>query len=109
MIRLTFGDAVDSPEATSIPVRLALALLKDNLHLERMGDLCVTIAKLTKLTKGLPPDDALLDKYGISVEKTADAIKALVRDRGKSGGTATRVAVEAAPDTPGRPGVTDKE
>jgi phosphate transport system protein len=44
-------------------LRLVLALLHDNLHLERMGDLCVTIAKLTKLTQGLPPDDALLEGF----------------------------------------------
>jgi phosphate transport system protein len=44
-------------------LRLVLAMLKDNLHLERMGDLCVTIAKLTKLTQGLPPDDTLLTGF----------------------------------------------
>ena len=47
--------ARQTPVASDL--RLVLALLKDNLHLERMGDLCVTIAKLTKLTKGLPPDE----------------------------------------------------
>ena len=30
-------------------LRLVLALLYSNLHLERMGDYCVTIAKLVKL------------------------------------------------------------
>ena len=30
-------------------LRLVLALLHSNLHLERMGDYCVTIAKLMKL------------------------------------------------------------
>ena len=43
--------ARQTPVASDL--RLVLAVLKDNLHLERMGDLCVTIAKLTKLTKGL--------------------------------------------------------
>src|ERR1044072_8910351 len=38
--------ARQTPVASDL--RLVLALLKDNLHLERMGDLCVTIAKLTK-------------------------------------------------------------
>jgi phosphate transport system protein len=53
--------ARQTPVASDL--RLVLALLHDNLHLERMGDLCVTIAKLTKLTKGLPPDDALLEGF----------------------------------------------
>jgi phosphate transport system protein len=53
--------ARQTPVASDL--RLVLALLHDNLHLERMGDLCVTIAKLTKLTQGLPPDDALLEGF----------------------------------------------
>ena len=53
--------ARQTPVASDL--RLVLAILKDNLHLERMGDLCVTIAKLTKLTKGLPPDETLLDGF----------------------------------------------
>ena len=43
--------ARQTPVASDL--RLVLAMLKDNLHLERMGDLCVTIAKLTKLSRGL--------------------------------------------------------
>jgi phosphate transport system protein len=53
--------ARQTPVASDL--RLVLALLHVTLHLERMGDLCVTIAKLTKLTKGLPPDDALLEGF----------------------------------------------
>ena len=45
--------ARQTPVATDL--RLVLALLQVNLHLERMGDHCVTIAKLTKLTKGCRP------------------------------------------------------
>ena len=41
----------------AVDLRLVLAMLHVNLHLERMGDYCVTIAKLTKLAKALPPDD----------------------------------------------------
>ena len=44
-------------------LRLALAVLYSNLHLERMGDQCTTIAKLTKLAADLPPDQALLDSF----------------------------------------------
>lgn len=50
--------ARQTPVASDL--RLVLAMLKDNLHLERMGDLCVTIAKLTTLTRHLPPDAVLL-------------------------------------------------
>jgi phosphate transport system protein len=42
-------------------LRLVLAMLHINLHLERMGDYCVTIAKLTKLAHGLASDRALVE------------------------------------------------
>jgi phosphate transport system protein len=44
-------------------LRLALSVLYSNLHLERMGDQCTTIAKLTKLAADLPPDQQLLDGF----------------------------------------------
>jgi phosphate transport system protein len=44
-------------------LRLVLALLHANLHLERMGDYCVTIAKLTKLASEAEPDPALVDAF----------------------------------------------
>jgi phosphate transport system protein len=44
-------------------LRLVLAILHSNLHLERMGDLCTTIAKLTKLSADLPADDVLLEGF----------------------------------------------
>ena len=44
-------------------LRLVLALLHVNLHLERMGDHCVTIAKLTKLVEGLDADHELLEGF----------------------------------------------
>ncbi|MGZ4482382.1 MAG: phosphate signaling complex PhoU family protein, partial [Gaiellales bacterium] len=43
--------ALQTPVAGDL--RLVLAILHTNLHLERMGDQCVNIAKLTKLTLGL--------------------------------------------------------
>src|ERR671933_2328483 len=43
--------ARQTPVATDL--RLVLAMLHINLHLERMGDYCVTIAKLSKLVAGL--------------------------------------------------------
>jgi phosphate transport system protein len=42
-------------------LRLVLAILHINIHLERMADLCVTIAKLTRLTSELPRDEGVLN------------------------------------------------
>jgi phosphate transport system protein len=42
-------------------LRLVLAILHDNLHLERMADYCVTVAKLTKLVHDAPQDATLTD------------------------------------------------
>ena len=69
--------ARQTPVASDL--RLVLAVLKDNLHLERMGDLCVTIAKLTKLTKGLPPDDALLEGFKEMGERAEQMIRVALR------------------------------
>jgi phosphate transport system protein len=45
----------------AIDLRLVLAILRVNLHLERMADYCVTVAKLTRLMGGLDvSDDRLL-------------------------------------------------
>jgi phosphate transport system protein len=51
--------ARQTPVASDL--RLVLACLHMNLHLERMGDYCVTIAKLTKLTHDLEPDDSVVE------------------------------------------------
>lgn len=44
----------------AIDLRHVLAMLHVNLHLERMADYCVTIAKLTKLSAELSAHDELL-------------------------------------------------
>ena len=45
----------------AVDLRLVLAVLRINLHLERMADYSVTVAKLTKLMGGLDvSDDAIL-------------------------------------------------
>jgi phosphate transport system protein len=41
----------------AVDLRLVLAVLRVNLHLERMADYCVTVAKLTKLLGGLDVSD----------------------------------------------------
>jgi phosphate transport system protein len=53
--------ARQTPVASDL--RLVLAMLHVNLHLERMADYCVTIAKLTKLVAETEPDDALIAAF----------------------------------------------
>lgn len=50
--------ATQAPAASDL--RLVLAMSKVNLHLERMADYCVTIAKMTKLSAGLPGDGRMV-------------------------------------------------
>ena len=47
----------------AIDLRLVLAMLHANLHLERMGDYCVTIAKLTRLVSDVEPDEGLVQAF----------------------------------------------
>jgi phosphate transport system protein len=62
---LAIEEGIQSLLARQTPVavdlRLVLAILHDNLHLERMADHCVTIAKLVKLTAGLPAEHGLIE------------------------------------------------
>ncbi len=51
--------AQQSPVATDL--RLVLAILHASIHLERIGDQCVTIAKLTKLASELEPRHDLVE------------------------------------------------
>jgi phosphate transport system protein len=53
--------ARQTPVATDL--RLVLALLHSNLHLERCADYCVTIAKLIKLTADLPGEPGLIEAF----------------------------------------------
>jgi len=53
--------ARQTPVASDL--RLVLAVLHSNLHLERMGDYCVTIAKLMKLVSNVEPEPALVDAF----------------------------------------------
>src|SRR2546421_10755541 len=47
----------------AVDLRLVLAMLHANLHLERMGDYCVAIAKLTKLVADVEPDESLVQAF----------------------------------------------
>ena len=62
---LTIREGIESLLARQTPVavdlRHVLALLHINLHLERMADLCVTIAKLQKLVYDVAPDERLME------------------------------------------------
>jgi phosphate transport system protein len=65
--------ARQTPVATDL--RLVLAILHVNLHLERMADYCVTIAKLTKLVADVEPDPALLQ----SLQEMGDRAEEMLR------------------------------
>jgi phosphate transport system protein len=68
--------ARQTPVASDL--RLVLAILHSNLHLERMGDLCTTIAKLTKLSAGLPADEELLGGFREMGERAEEMIRVAV-------------------------------
>jgi phosphate transport system protein len=64
---LQVEDEIQTILARQTPVasdlRLVLAMIHVNLHLERMADYCVTVAKLVKLAYGLHSDETLLDGF----------------------------------------------
>jgi len=53
--------ARQTPVATDL--RLVLAILHINLHLERMADYCVTVAKLTKLVPEVDPGPRFVEGF----------------------------------------------
>src|SRR5207248_11148835 len=53
--------ARQTPVASDL--RLVLAILHVNLHLERMADYCVTIAKLSKLVPAVDPDPRFVEDF----------------------------------------------
>jgi phosphate transport system protein len=57
-------------------LRLVLAMLHMNLHLERMADYCVTIAKLTKLVYGISPDPKLIAAFDEMGTRDEEMIRA---------------------------------
>jgi phosphate transport system protein len=59
----------------AIDLRLVLALLHVNLHLERMADYSVTIAKLTKLVADVTGDPALLQSLQEMGERAEEMIR----------------------------------
>jgi phosphate transport system protein len=79
---LAIEDGIQSLLARQTPVavdlRLVLAILHDNLHLERMADYCVTIAKLIKLTEGLPPEPRLIEALSEMGSRAEEMIRVAV-------------------------------
>jgi len=65
--------AQQSPVATDL--RLVLAILHDSMHLERVGDQAVTVAKLTKLAHGLEPQHDLAE----GLQEMGDRAEEMVR------------------------------
>src|SRR5262249_37454255 len=65
--------ARQTPVATDL--RLVLAILHSTLHLERMGDQCVTIAKLTKLSSHLGTRRSVIDSLGDMGARCAEMVQ----------------------------------
>jgi phosphate transport system protein len=82
---IAIEEGVQSLLARQTPVaadlRLVLAVLRVNLHLERMADYCVTVAKLTKLMGGLNVSD--------------EAISSSIEDMGQRAEQMIRVAMDS--------------
>jgi phosphate transport system protein len=68
--------ARQTPVATDL--RLVLAILHTNLHLERMADYSVTIAKLVNLTYDLPGVPALLEDFQEMGSRAEEMIRVAV-------------------------------
>src|SRR5438034_7519387 len=62
----------------AVDLRLVLAMLHINLHLERMGDYCVTIAKLTKLVADVEPDEGLVQAFEEMGQRAEDMIRVAI-------------------------------
>jgi len=59
----------------AVDLRLVLAMLHTNLHLERMGDYCVTIAKLTRLVSDVDPDEGLVQAFEEMGQRAEEMIR----------------------------------
>jgi phosphate transport system protein len=62
----------------AVDLRLVLAMLHMNLHLERMADYCVTIAKLTKLVAGIEPEPEILAVFEEMGSRAEEMIRVAV-------------------------------
>ena len=65
--------ATQNPVATDL--RLISALMHINLHLERVGDQAVNIAKMSHVTAELPPDESIL----VRLQEMGDIVVRMMR------------------------------
>jgi phosphate transport system protein len=65
--------ALQTPVASDL--RLVSAILHINLHLERIGDMAVNIAKIAKLTRQLPTNSTILTH----LQEMADVVRPMIR------------------------------
>ena len=68
--------ATQTPVASDL--RLVLSILHVNLHLERMADYCVTIAKLVKLTENPPEVAGLIEAFEAMGSRAEEMIRVAV-------------------------------
>ena len=68
--------ATQTPVASDL--RLVLSILHVNLHLERMADYCVTIAKLVKLTENPPEVSGLIGAFEAMGSRAEEMIRVAV-------------------------------
>ena len=105
--------AQQSPVATDL--RLVLAILHDSIHLERIGDQCVTIAKLTKLASELEPHHDLVEGLTEMGERAEEMVRIALDSfsdaRRRAGPRARRARRADRPHEPARlrPGAQDGE
>jgi len=84
--------AQQSPVATDL--RMVLAILHDSIHLERIGDQCVTIAKLTKLAAELEPRHDLVEGLIEMGERAEEMVRVSLDSFAQRDVTAARTLVE---------------
>ena len=65
--------ALQTPVATDL--RLVSAILHINVHLERVGDMAVNIAKIAKLTSGLPFNQTIVSH----LREMSDVVRPMIR------------------------------
>ena len=69
--------ALQSPVARDL--RLVSAIIHSNLHLERIGDLCVNIAKFVRNEQPYPPDSPMVGRLREMGERAAEMLDAGLR------------------------------
>jgi phosphate transport system protein len=74
-VELGVQDLLARQTPVASDLRLVLAILHVNLHLERMADYCVTIAKLVKLAPAVAPDRMFVEGFEEMGSRAEEMIK----------------------------------